>query len=101
MYRLYTKPEQGHNRVTVVGEHKDGLLKIAVARCGKKDVFIKKRGRIIAENRLTKDLLFNVYPMTECTSKDFVNIATNVAEEVLRTKEVVSEKFKKVKEDKE
>jgi len=50
--RFYSRPTSP-NRTTVVGSfHENGDLEVAVARCSKKDSFIKRKGAKIAEGRL-------------------------------------------------
>lgn len=71
-----------NSRVTVVGEHSDGELNIAVARCSHKDNFCRKTGRMIASGRLNREKLFTKLPMENCDTKTFVDIAKSVAESV-------------------
>lgn len=86
-YRFYSDVTKTSKvRVTVIGTHSEGVLKVAVSRCSKKDNFIRKKGRLIAENRLNANKIYNEYPMAECAVKDFVNIAKTVAKEVEDTK---------------
>lgn len=87
MYRFYSDvTETSKVRVAVIGIHSAGMLKVAVSRCSKKDNFIRKKGRLIAENRLNANKIYNEYPMPECKVKDFVKIAKEVAREVEDTK---------------
>ena len=86
MFRFYTKPGETKNRVSIVGEHSEGMLKIAVARCSEKDQFFKKKGRAIAEKRLSENKLFKSFSMNNCDLKTFVYIAKAVAAEVEKTK---------------
>jgi hypothetical protein len=83
MYRFYSSPSESSKvRVTVVGEYdvKDHALKIAVARCGRKDNFIKKKGRAIAEGRLVKNKLYYTYDVTKAPkSEEFVSLAREIA----------------------
>jgi uncharacterized protein YlxW (UPF0749 family) len=58
-------------RVTVVGEHKDGVLTLAVARCSKNDVFTKKDGLEIAIKRLNHGNYFEKVDIKECNGKVF------------------------------
>lgn len=85
MYRYYSKPIQNH-RVTVVGEHQGGVLKLASACCSNKDQFIKKKGRAIAEGRLHKNKLFDTVETESCDIKLFVALAENAARQVAITK---------------
>lgn len=89
MYRFYSSPAEANSRVSVVGEHADGVLKIAVARCSSKDAFTRKKGRMIAEGRLAKGRYFKVIPIEKCDIIQFVEIAKETTIEVNRTKKVV------------
>ena len=89
MYRFYSNP-QGRVRVSVVGEHKEGALHVAVARCSKKDQFIRQKGRKIAEGRLQKGKLYAVYPMDECDSSTFLDYAKTIASEVEASKTCIA-----------
>lgn len=92
MLRFYSNPTVG-NRTTVVGELTDGVLKIAVSRTGKKEMFIRKKGRAIAEGRLAKGRLYTqvAWPKEAITSEEFVQIALPIAEEVIKSKKVISD----------
>jgi len=83
-YSTHTDPV----RVTVVGEHSEGVLKIAVSRCSNKDNFYRKKGRLIAEDRLHKGKVFALFPMETCTVSRFVALASDIANNVKRTKKV-------------
>lgn len=87
MYRFYSSPEQ-EVRVSVVGEFKNGILGLAVARCSKKDSFIRKKGRAIAEGRLNKGKLYKAIFMEECDSPTFVEEAKKCVSEVIASKVV-------------
>lgn len=87
MFRFYSKTPTS-TRVTVVGEHSDGMLKIAVARCSRKDRFIRAKGRKIAEARLMADEIIALIKLTKCDVHSFVNIAKTIAEEVAKTRTV-------------
>jgi hypothetical protein len=86
MFRFYSNA--GSGRVSVVAEHSEGMLKIAVARCSHKDNFIRRKGRAIAEGRLEKGKLYSSIPMKECDIQTFIHHAKMVAEEVQQTKRV-------------
>ena len=95
MYRFYSNPtDTSKVRVSVVGEysHEDGILKIAVSRCSKKDSFIKKKGRAIAEGRLYKGKLYDkiTFP-TPPSSEEFIEHAKLIAKEVIDSYVVCSE----------
>lgn len=85
---IYYSPHQQECRVTVVGEHKDGVLKLAVTRCSKKDRFVKKKGVAIAKSRLENNYLHSKYKLDSCSPKDFVETAVLIANEVCETKVV-------------
>ena len=87
MFRFYSNPQE-KIRVSVVGEHSDGELRIAVARCSNKDNFYRKKGRMIAEGRLAKGKIYAHIPMEECDVSTFVRIASKLAEEVKKTKKI-------------
>ncbi len=98
MFRYYQRSNEDSPNtinVSIAAEHKEGVLKIAVARCSNKDNFIKKKGRLIAENRLAKDLTYKEVPLDNCEIKDFIDLAMKVAKEVEETKEVYSPEVKK------
>ncbi len=82
MLRFYSKPIKNEPRISVVGEHKDGLLKIAVARCSIKDQFVKKTGRTLAEKRLSENKLYEEIRINNCRGKDFAIIADIIAKKV-------------------
>ena len=90
MYRFYSNPTQG-NRVSVVGVLENGKLDVAVARTGKNEMFIRKKGRAIAEGRLKKKRLFTTIAVNKetLTSEEFIVIAQEIAKEVINTKKVV------------
>jgi hypothetical protein len=88
MYRFYSSPES-QNRVTVVGVVENDVLKIAVAICSKKDRFVRKIGRSIAEGRLKKGIYYETCPLTApVPTKDFIDIAQRIANEVVETKQI-------------
>lgn len=79
MFRFYSKPTETNPRVCVVGEHSEGVLKLAVSRCSTKDHFCKKKGRAIAEGRLSKGKLCKEIRMNECDIRTFLDNARVVA----------------------
>lgn len=87
MFRFYSNPAE-RERISVVGEHSEGVLKLAVARCSRKDNFYRKKGRAIAEGRLAKGKLHSAIPMESCDTHTFVTIATQIAEQVRFTKKI-------------
>lgn len=96
MFGFHSKlPENNRNdkdnkvRVTVIGEYSEGVLKLAVSRCSRKDRFVKKIGTARAVARLKRDKLYKVIDMQECKCVDFINIAKQIAEEVRINKVVI------------
>jgi hypothetical protein len=87
MFRFYSNTEEGKPRVSVVAQHSEGMLHIAVARCSARDHFIRKKGRQIAEGRLAKNKIYKVIPMETCDISRFVEIAKQVTIEVNNTKQ--------------
>ena len=69
-------------RSVIVAQYSEGMLKIAVSRCSKKDNFIRKKGRAIAEGRLQKGKIYAKVNMPECTTKEFVEIAKNISNQL-------------------
>lgn len=83
MFHYYSKKNDNPVRVVITGEHKDGILKLAAARCSKKDQFIKKKGRTISENRLKGGKLYASHFLAECPGTKFLEIASKTAEEII------------------
>lgn len=90
-FRFYSKPDTfDGTRVSVIGHLDDlGNLRIATARCSKKDQFVRRKGRFIAEGRLAKGRLYTMLTKPNCTTEDFIDLATKIAREVWYTKNVV------------
>lgn len=90
MYNFYSKPiKKGSNeRVSVVGQHNDGMLQIAAARCSAKDQFSRKTGRAIAEKRLEEKKTYITIPVEKCDISLFLLVAQGVSQNVLKTKRV-------------
>jgi len=80
MYRFYGEPKL--NRVTVAGEFRDGVLRMAVSRSSVKDRFTRKRGAAIAEGRLRKGKTIAELPMENCNGVLFVEAAKAIINEV-------------------
>lgn len=92
MFTFYSKPNSEHNRnerVTFVGNFSDGILKIAAARCSKKDQFARKKGFQIAQGRLMKDKLIFSQEVSSCDASQFVQIAKELSEGVIKSKVVL------------
>lgn len=91
IFRFYSAPDSPV-RVSVVGEHVDGQLKVAASRCGKRDNFRRSRGRSIAEGRLRGGKLCATIPMESCNGNQFVEVASRIAEQIVRNpKQIYSE----------
>ena len=88
LFRFYSSPNNT-SRVSVVGIHENGVLKIAVSRSSEKDHFIRKKGRMIAEGRLAKGKIHSQYNLPGCDIQEFIRYAKNIANDVLLTKQVV------------
>lgn len=86
IFRFYSKPRasKGNVIISVVATQNAGndILNIAVARCSKKDQFVKKKGRELAEKRLNANELYCKYRVKDCKGKEFMQIAEKVAKEV-------------------
>ena len=91
MYHFYSKPStKGSNeRVSVVGQHNNGMLQIAAARCSAKDQFSRKTGRAIAEKRLEENKTYIQIPVEKCDISLFLIVAQGVSQNVLKTKKVI------------
>ena len=99
MYIVYSKPNSSV-RVAVVGTYNEGVLTCAVARCSNKDNFSKKKGRELAEERLTKGNYYQRVQLDSCDAKQFVNIANGIIKQV-ETSPIVynTEVHKKIREN--
>jgi len=82
IYRFYSSPES-ETRVTVVGKRiDDDKFAFAVSKCSKKDAFVRKIGRSIAEGRLNKGKFFKILTVNDderVKIKDFVAVAMKIA----------------------
>lgn len=87
---IYYSDKNSKNRVSVVGTHENGLLKLGVARCGKKDNFCRKTGRTIAEGRLRKGNIFTKVPIDTCRTEDFIRHAKAVVDNVEKDPRVIN-----------
>jgi len=106
MYRFYSKAKETlsrktkrqwpvpTHRVVVVGEVEQDTLKLAVAKCSFRDVFKRKVGRQIAEGRLKKGDIFKYIPVPDgkLTTEKFIEIASQVSQELLSIPNSVSAK---------
>ena len=91
MYTFYSKQstKNRNERATFVGDFSEGILKISVARCSKKDQFARHKGRQIAEGRFYKNKFVFTKEMPSCTSKEFVDIAKSLTGEIIHSKVVL------------
>lgn len=80
MFHYYSKPSA--NRVSFAGEYQDGVLRIAAARTSKKDVFVRKKGRAIAEGRLKKGRTIYEEPISDFEVKEFVRQCAFMAKQI-------------------
>lgn len=79
MFVFHSK--HSRNRVTVVGEQKDGRFVFAAARTSDKDNFSRKRGIKIASGRIEKG--HYISSTTEGVDiKTFINAASAIADSV-------------------
>lgn len=85
MFRFYSSPTNTR-RVAVVGKHENGKLAIAVAVCSPKDNFRRKKGRMIAEGRLNAGKTYLEMQIANCTSEQFIGIASSISNEVIALK---------------
>jgi hypothetical protein len=81
MYNFYSKTNP---RVTVVGEHSEGKLKLAVARCSSNDRFVRETGRKLASDRLAEGKIYITVATDECKTENFIRIASVISEGVSR-----------------
>ena len=88
-YRFYTSAGQAC-RTTIVGEHKDGVLKLAAARCSNRDHFNRKIGRSIAEGRLKAGKLCKAVLTETCDVQTFLKYAKPAANDVCTSKKPFS-----------
>lgn len=77
---LFLHSKHPINRVTVGGEFIDGKLCLTAARCGGKDNFSRKKGRLIVQGRFLKGKTLCVLDVVEPTYQTFVVEATKLAE---------------------
>jgi len=89
MFRFYSSPTSPV-RVAIVGVFSEGSLKLAAARTSKKDQFIRKKGRLIAEGRLAKGKLLADIPMANCDIQQFLGIAKELSINVIKSKRVLA-----------
>lgn len=87
-FRYYSKHTDDPVRVLVVGEWDERYhqLKLAVSRCSAEDQFSRQKARLIAEGRLKGNKLYKTITMLGCSAKEFVDIAREVAKDIISTK---------------
>lgn len=89
MFRFYSNPING-TRVAIVGIHSEGVLKLAAARCSKRDEFRRAKGRAIAEGRLQKNKLYSSTELSIIDVNTFVRIAEVAAIDIANNPKRVS-----------
>ena len=74
MYNYYPKNDspKGHGRISFAGIVQDGVLKVGLAVCGRKECYNKKRGRTIAQARAAKKPYFEL-PVADLDQKTINN----------------------------
>jgi hypothetical protein len=81
-FYFYSKPEKKKSRLSIAGVYnpESGLIKIGLAQCNQKDIFIKKFGRMIAEKRAVKHPIVETFINEgENPGVEFVNICRQLA----------------------
>jgi len=88
-YYFHSQPFNGV-RVTIAGKYEPEakILKIAAARCSKKDVFNKKIGRKIASGRLEANILAYIDEIDDFSIKKFIKIANMISKTVSLTSKI-------------
>jgi hypothetical protein len=82
-YRFYSKSEEAkQHRVSIVGEHSEGVLSIAVAICSNNDIFRRKVGRAIAEGRLKHGKLYKQVREEHMSTELFIQNALEIIQEL-------------------
>lgn len=72
-------------RVCVVGEYKNGILKMAVSMCSLKDRFVRKEGREMARKRLKENMHIMEYKTNKINSAIFHDLADFLIYNVRKT----------------
>ena len=91
MYRCYSSHWDPRGpRISIVGEHKDGVLRLAASRCSPKDRFMRKIGREIAEDRLKNGKFLMELKTKECNSEKFHEYAHMLITDILKNGLTVS-----------
>jgi hypothetical protein len=85
-YRFYS-PVGEACRVAIVGEFDGKFLKLAAARCSRKDHFNRKIGRNIAEGRLHANKLCRIIMLDSCDVQTFLKYAKPASQQVCQTKQ--------------
>lgn len=83
MFHFYTKTENLHGagRVSIAGIVIDNTLQIGTAVTGKKEQFVRKRGKKIAEGRAIKHPIYTVNLKSDSVkeiSKIFIEICKSI-----------------------
>lgn len=87
-FYFYSKPEKRKSRLSIAGVYDPDtkLMKIGVAQCDKKDLFIKKFGRSIAEARAIKHPYIDFYVVNGVPGIEFVDSAKQIVKSLIHTK---------------
>jgi len=85
--------QTNENRISYVGECRDGMLKIAAARCSSNDHFERKVGRHLATERLTSNTLVYRDLREHCSVGEFCEICETLTERLMNVPEAVNRTF--------
>jgi hypothetical protein len=91
MFRFYSK--DNGPRVTIVGECSNDVLKIAAARCSRKDNFVRAKGRELAEKRLAEGKIFLSVPMKACDVQYFLLLAKSAVSVIQKKPDFLNPKI--------
>ena len=87
MLRLYSR--HNYNRVTVVGDYFNNVLRLSVSRCSDKDNFSKKIGSLIAGGRFNKGIYCQVVEVDIPNTENFVKHASMLADTLVDSPKMV------------
>ena len=81
LFYFYSKPMKKKSRLSIAGVYDDEtkLLRIDVAKCNKKDMFVKQFGKQIAMARTFKHPSVELLVKGESPGRDFVNVCNAIA----------------------
>lgn len=86
----YYSPDVFPNRVSFAGYYDGDILKIAVSRCGDKDIFIRKKGKLITETRLKSGEIFAEIKTAVQTAGIFVHVCQGLEGVLIFNPDVLS-----------